>query len=181
MSARWMAIVTSLIPLQLYSKIHIQSVYSAIRKNLLLIALYMYIYIYMCVCVCVSSSSSCPAISTDFSDPLSPSLPIINRFRQALRATSRIYTELLYVGSSWSCSLCSAIWRGPQEYIIYEHVSTSPAVSYMSGSSNFYSFRFEWYVAVQLLLCGVLSPGLLQYCSQHYCVIAVKLFLRTFR
>ena len=30
------------------------------------------------------------------------------------------------------------------------------------------------------LLCGVLSPGLVQYCSQHSCVIAIKLFLHTF-
>ena len=35
-------------------------------------------------------------------------------------------------------------------------------------------------MAVQLLLCGVLPPGLVQYCSQHSCVIAVKLFLHTF-
>ena len=28
-------------------------------------------------------------------------------------------------------------------------------------------------VAVQLVSCGVLSPGLVQYCSQHSCVIAV--------
>ena len=34
-------------------------------------------------------------------------------------------------------------------------------------------------MAVQLLLCRVLSPGLVQYCLQHSCVIAVKLFLYT--
>ena len=34
-----------------------------------------------------------------------------------------------------------------------------------------------WLVTVQLLVCGVLSPGLVQYCSQHSCVVAVKLFL----
>ena len=27
---------------------------------------------------------------------------------------------------------------------------------------------------------GVLPPGLVQYCSQHSCVIAVKLFLQPF-
>ena len=36
-------------------------------------------------------------------------------------------------------------------------------------------------VFVQLLLYGVLLPGLVQYCSQHSCVIAVKLFLHTKR
>ena len=31
-------------------------------------------------------------------------------------------------------------------------------------------------MAVQLLLCGLLPPGFVQYCSQHSCVLAVKLF-----
>ena len=35
-------------------------------------------------------------------------------------------------------------------------------------------------MAIQLLLCGVLPPGLVQHCSQHSCVVAVKLFLHTF-
>ena len=55
-----------------------------------------------------SSSSSCRTISTDISDPLSPYLPIVHCFREA---TSRIGTELLYVGSSWTSYLCSAMWR----------------------------------------------------------------------
>ena len=55
----------------------------------------MYVYI---------SSSSCRAISTDIPDPLSPPLLIAHCFRQVLRATSRIGTDLLYVGSS--CSSC---------------------------------------------------------------------------
>ena len=63
------------------------------------------------------------------------------------------------------------------KYITYELVPTAPAVSCMSGSFNFYSVRDRWKVAAQMLLCGVLSPGLVQYCSQHSCVIAIKLFL----
>ena len=55
--------------------------------------------------------------------------------------TSRIGTELLYVGSCWSSCLCSSMWRGSLEYITYELVPTSLAVSRMSGSSNFDSFR----------------------------------------
>ena len=31
-------------------------------------------------------------------------------------------------------------------------------------------------MAVQLQLCRVLPPGLVQYCSQHSCVVAVKFF-----
>ena len=33
---------------------------------------------------------------------------------------------------------------------------------------------------VQLLLCRVLPPGTFQNCSQHSCVVAVKLFLNPF-
>ena len=127
-----------------------------------------------------SSSSSYRTISTDIPDPRSPPIPIVHCFCQVFRATSRIGTELLYVGSSWSSCLCSSMWRGPQEYITYELVSTSPAASCMSGLSNFDSFRDGWLVAVQLLLHGVLPPGLVQCWSQHFCAVAVKLFLHTF-
>ena len=134
---------------------------------------------YLTIYLDSSSSSSCHAISADIPDPISPP-PIVHCFRQVFRTTPRIGTEPLYVGSSWSSCLCSSMWRGPQEYITYELVLTSPAVSRMSGSSNFDSFRYGWEVAVQLLLCGVLPPGLVQYCSQHSGVIAVKLFLYPF-
>ena len=75
---------------------------------------------------------------------LSTPHPIVHHFRQVLRATSRIYPELLYVCSSRSPCFCSTMWRGPQEYITYELVPTSPAVSCMSGSSNFGSFCDVW-------------------------------------
>ena len=74
--------------------------------------------------------SSCRAISTDISDPLSPHLPIVHCFLQVLKSTSLIGTELLYVGSSETSCLCT-----------YELVPTSAAVSRMSASSNFDSFR----------------------------------------
>ena len=92
----------------------------------------------------LSSSSSCRAISTDIPDPFSPSFPIVHCFRQVVRFKSRIGTELLYVGSSWSYSLWSSMWRCPQEYIIYEFVLTSPGVSRMSASFNLDSFRDGW-------------------------------------
>ena len=41
------------------------------------------------------------------------------------------------------------MWRGPQGYVAYEFVSTSQAVSCMSGSSNLDSFRDEWYYLFQ--------------------------------
>ena len=51
--------------------------------------------------------------------------------------------------------------------------SSLPAVSCMPGSSNLDSFHDGRQVAVQLVSCGVLPPGLVQDCSQHSCVIAV--------
>ena len=96
------------------------------------------------------------------------------------RSSSCIGTELWYIGSSWSSCLCSSMWRDPQEYVTYEFVPTSPAVSCISSSSRLYSFRDGWYVTVHLLLCRVLPPGLVQYSSQHSCVVSVKYFLHTF-
>ena len=119
------------------------------------------------------------AIITDISDPFSPPLPIIHCFWQIFRVTSNICTELLYVCSSWTSCLYSSPWRVPREYITYELVPTSPAVSRMSGSSNSDSLHNGWLVTVQLLFCGVLSPGPVQYCLQHSCVITIKFFLHT--
>ena len=126
------------------------------------------------------SSSSCHAASTDIPDPLSPLLPIIHRLWKVFRVTSRIITQLLYVCSSWSSCFCSAICGGPQEYITYELVLASPAVSCMSGSSNLDSFCDGRQAAVQLVPCGMLPPGLVQYCSQLPCVIAVQFLLQSF-
>ena len=127
-----------------------------------------------------SSSSSCRAASTDTPDPLSPLLPIVHHLWPVFRATSRILTQLLYVCSSWLSCFCSAICGGPQEYITYELVPASPAVSCMSGSSNLDSFRDGRQVAVYLMPCGVLPPGFVQFCSQHSCVIAIQLLLQPF-
>ena len=102
--------------------------------------------LFICHNICMplyikSSSSSRHTTSTDIPDPISPPLPIVHWFRQVFRATSRIDTELLYVGSSCSSCFCSSMWRGPHEYIPYEHAPTSLAASHMSGSSNLDRFR----------------------------------------
>ena len=76
-----------------------------------------------------SSSSSCRAACADIPDRLSPFLPIIHRLRQVFRVTSRVLTQLLYVGSCWSSHSCTSMCGGPQEYIAYELVLASPAVS----------------------------------------------------
>ena len=57
-----------------------------------------------------SSSSSCRAISTDIPDPLSPPLPIIYGFRQVLRATSFIYTEV-QAGRPAFARPCEGVYR----------------------------------------------------------------------
>ena len=113
---------------------------------------YIYIYIHthahmngcthtrVYTCMCISSSSSCRAACADIPDRLSPFLPIIHRLRQVFRVTSRVLTQLLYVGSCWSSHSCTSMCGGPQEYIAYELVLASPAVSCVSGSSNLYSF-----------------------------------------
>ena len=52
-------------------------------------------------------------------------------------------------------------------------MSSSLLLHQCPGSSNLDSFRDRRQVAVQLVSCGVLPPGLVQDCSQHSCVIAV--------
>ena len=117
-----------------------------------------------------SSSSSYCAASTDLSDTLSPPVSIVYRFQEIFKAISCIGTELLYIGSSWLSCLCSSMRRGPQEYITYEFVLASPAVSHMSGLSNFDSFHDGWLVVVQLLFCGVLL-------SKFCCILYLHLNL----
>ena len=120
-----------------------------------------------------SSSSSSRAGSTGIPDPMSPLFLIVHRLRQVFWTTSRILTQLLNVCLYWSSCFCTAVCGGPLEYITYKFVPASPAVSCMSGSSNLNSFRDRRQVAVQLVSCGVLPPGLVQDCSQHSCVIVI--------
>ena len=67
--------------------------------------------------------------------------------------------------------------RGPQEDIAYVLALTFPTVSRMSCLSNFDGFRDKWLVSVQLLLCGFLPPGPVQYSVQQSCAIVVNLSL----
>ena len=124
--------------LQVLPTVHLGMSYQMIWLNKIFLSLFNNIFSQQ------SSSSSCRAASTDIPDPLSQPVSIVHRFRRVLKSTSCIGIELLYVGSSWSSCLCSSMWRGPQEYIAYEFVPTSPVVSRMSGSSNLDSFRDGW-------------------------------------
>ena len=74
-----------------------------------------------------TSSSSCRAISTALLHLLPP--PLSYHSRLVFRAISCIGTELLHVRPIWTSCLCSSIWGGPQEYVTYEFISNSLAVS----------------------------------------------------
>ena len=129
---------------------------------------YIYIYIYIYIYHYVALP---PRISLTLS--LQPSLSSITPGR-----SSRLYpvsTELLYIGSSWSSCLCSSMWRCPLEYIAYEFVLTSPAMSCMSGSSN---LEFSWWVigdrttavlwGVASRICSILFAAFLCNCCQVF-------------
>ena len=77
-----------------------------------------------------SLSTSCRANSTDIPDSLSPPFPIVHRFRQVLRVTPRILTELLYVGSSWSPAFarpCERVHRSTSHMSSSQHLQQGPA------------------------------------------------------
>ena len=96
---------------------------------------------YSCEFTSSSSSPSCHATSMDFPELLSLPVSVVLRSRKVFQAISCISTERLYIGSSWSSCLCSSMERGPQDYIAYEFVLFSLAVSLNSSSTNFDSFR----------------------------------------
>ena len=114
-------------------------------------------------CRTATSSSSCHVASKELTEPLAWPVSIVHFYREVFRVMPCICIELLYIDYCWSSCICSSIWRGPKEYIAYEFVLTSKAVSHMPALSNLDSFREEWWVAAQLLFCGVLPPGLVQY------------------
>ena len=120
--------------------------------------------------VCLSSSYH--AASIHLPDPLSPPVSIIHCSQEVFKAISCIGTELLYIDSSRSSCLCSSIWRSAQEYVTYEFVPTSPAVSHMSGSSNFDSFH-DCHTAAILYgvasrTCSILLAAFLCNCHQTF-------------
>ena len=81
--------------------------------------------------------------------------------------------------SSWLSCLWPSMWRCPHEYIAYEFIFSSRAVSRKSGLSNLYNLLDGWLMALWLLFCAVFPPWLDQYCSQHSRVIVFKLYFHT--
>ena len=138
-----------------------------------------YIYIYIYIYMYISSLSSFHAISTDIPDPFLPPFSINHCFPQVFKAISSIGTKLLYVGSSLSSWLCSSMWRGPPEYVTHELTLTSLAVSRMSRSSNFDSFRDGWKMAVQhcFVRCWLVTSSILLVASLWSCYQAFSLYI----
>ncbi len=91
----------------------------------------------------------------------------------------------LHPVSSLKCFMCDRAGR-PAFFRPYDGVHRR--TSLISSSLLFQQFpaclvRLTWIVfvmAVQLGLCGVLPPGLVQNCSHHFCIVAVKPFLHPF-
>ena len=123
----------------------------------------------------ISSSSSCRAGSTDIPDPLLPLLPIVHRPREGLQGQ---HTVVLTLAAECMFVLVVLLLHG---HVWGVHKSTSlmslslllQQCPCMSGSSNLYNFRDRRQVAVQLVSCWVLPPGLVQDCTKHSFVIAV--------
>ena len=105
------------------------------------IYIYRLIYIYLYAFIIIIIIIITPRYQHGYPWP-SLAISIVHFFRQVFRATPRISTGLLYVGSS----LCLAMWEDPQEYITYEIVPTTPAVPCMSGSSMF--IYIYWYIYI---------------------------------
>ena len=93
---------------------------------------------------CIVTSSLCCAARTDFPDSL----------------TTHLYCPSLLAGLPgyilyWHRAAVDRFFAPPREYIAYEFILTSPAVSWMSGSCNLDGFHDGWLVAAHLLFCGV--------------------------
>ena len=127
----------------------------------------------------LKGTSSCCAASTDIPDPHSPLLPIITSGR----------SSGLHPVSSQSC--CMYVRAGCPAFA-RPYVGVHRSTSFMSSSLLLQQcpaclVRLAWIVFVMggrwpysWCLGGVLPPGLVQYCSQNSCVIAVSLLLQPF-
>ena len=81
------------------------------------------------------------------------------------QTTSGVRTELLKISSCWSANTGTSMSRGPGDNVDYEFILASSAAFRMSCSSYLDGFRDGRSVAAQLLFCGVLLPGFVQYSS----------------
>ena len=99
------------------------------------IYIYIYIYIYIIIMSRYQHRSPRPSLPARLYRPLLPGGLqgyILYRHRAVVYKFSLVVLPLL------------VHVKGPQEYVTYEFILTSPAVSRMSGSSNVDSFRDGW-------------------------------------
>ena len=97
--------------------------------------------------------------------PLSPPFPI--RSSGLHSASSQSYCMSVRAGRLafvWPCEGVHRITSLMSSFLLLQRCPC------MSGSSNYNSFRDGLLVAVRLLLCGVLHPGIIQYCLQQKAV-----------
>ena len=84
---------------------------------------------------CYQHRSPLPSLTTYLYHPL---------LLRGIQSYILYWVRAVVYRSEWSSCLCSSMWWGSQEYVAYEFVLTSPAVSCMSGSSNLVSFHDGW-------------------------------------
>ena len=118
------------------------------------------------------SSSSCRAASMDIPDPLSPLLPIVHRVWQVFRATSRIP----HIAAG--CIFELVVLLLPRPYVGVHRSTSLMNSSLLLQQWPACLVRLTWIVFMMggrwsYSWCRVLPPGFVQYCSQHFCVIAV--------
>ena len=70
--------------------------------------------------------------STDFSDSLFPSIPLIHHSQQFLLTASSVRTEVIQVSSCWSTHTGVSMWSDPLNNVTNEFVFVSSAMSRMS-------------------------------------------------
>ena len=99
--------------------------------------------------------------------PARISLTLYHHFSWSLIASGR--SSGLHPVSSQSC--CMYVRAGHPAFA-RPYVGVHSSISLMSSSLLLQQCP-ACLVRLALVLCGVLPPGLIQYCSQHSCVIAV--------
>ena len=73
-----------------------------------------------------------------------------------------------------------SLWRSSREYVAHQFVLASSVVPSLPRSSYLDALWDGRQVAVQLLFCGVLLPGLVQNSMQHSYVVPISFFSNRF-
>ena len=85
--------------------------------------------------ICHKNKTTNQRISQNLFLAFSPSVPIINHFRQVFKTAPCICTGLILINSCWSVKTDMFMGKGPQSNVTYVFVLVSLAVSCNSCSS----------------------------------------------